>query len=288
MRYKILFFFSTVLLFSTGCDIINPDEGIPTYIKIDRFDLSISDPSVEGSAAHDITNAWIYYNNTLIGVYDLPCTAPILTEGDMGELSIIPGITLNGLVDLQPTYPFYKVDTLTLASKPGEVFEYTPTTSYLSRTEFRYKEDFEIGSSFEPLYDGVGGETAINRTTNPEYVFEGGAGGVLQLNETVTLSESRSKTGFPLPQGESFIEINYKCSVPFEVGLYNTLDDNVDAFQYLFGVKASDTWKKIYIELGSYTSANKGTDHKVIIKAQLPDGQSTGYVALDNIKVVSF
>lgn len=288
MRRKILLLFIPVLLSAAGCDIVNPDESTPTYVKIDSFNMVINNPTKEGSAAHNITSAWMYYNNELVGIYDLPCNVPVITNGDKGELAVIPGITLNGLVSLQPSYPFYRVDTTTLVSKPGGVTVFTPQTSYLSTSKFPYKEDFEVGNSFQPFIEGAVNETAIRRTTDKEYVFEAGGAGLIELNSTTSYSESISKTGFNITQGESFIEINYKGTAPFEVGLYNTLTNGTEAYQYLFGVKASDTWKKIYIELASYTSANKGKDHKVIIKAELPEGQSEAYVALDNIKVLSF
>lgn len=288
MRYKFLLIFTPLLYFVTGCELINPDESTPTYVKIDSFQVNINNPVKEGSAAHNITNAWIYYNNDLVGIYDLPCNIPVITEGDAAELAIIPGITLNGLVDLQPPYPFYRVDTTTLYSKPGSTVQLQPQTSYLSQTEFRYKEDFEVNSSFEPLITGAAGETAIRRTNDPQYVFEGGGSGLIQLSSSQPVSESICKEGFDLPQGESYVEINYKCSVPFVLWAYTTLKDGTDVQDYIFGVKPTDTWKKIYIELATFTGNYKGTDYKLIIKASLLEGATEGYVALDNIKVVSF
>lgn len=288
MRYKFLLIFTPLLYCLAGCDLINPDESTPTYVKIDSVQLKINEPNKEGSAAHNITNVWMYYNNTLIGVYDVPCNVPVITEGDKGELSIIPGITLNGLVSLQPPYPFFRVDTSTLVSNPGGTQQVTPVTSYLPQTKFPFKEDFEVNTSFEPFALAAASETAIGRTNDPQFVFEGGGSGLVRLSADIPVSESIAKNGVPITQGESYVEINYKCSVPFEVGLYNTLEDGIEAYQYIFGVKSTDTWKKIYIELASYTGANKGTDYRLLIKAILPEGQSDGYVAVDNIKIVSF
>ena len=120
-------------------------------------------------------------------------------------------------------------------------------------------------------------------------VFEGGGSGQIYLDENHLASECISNKVFDIPAGESFLELNYKCSVPFVVGLYNTLNNNVDVFEYLqTGVKPSDTWKKIYLELGSYTSKYPGKNYKLLIQAVLPEGQANGYVLLDNVKVVTF
>lgn len=288
MKYKFLLFI-TVLLSVLGCNVINPVESVPTYIKIDSFDFVINDPLKEGSASNGITSVWVYYNNNPVGNFDLPCNVPVITEGDKGSISVAPGISLNGFVDLQPQYPFYNFDTTTLITNPGKVQQFTPKGTYVSSAKFRYKEDFEVGSSFETFVEGGTIETGIRPTLDARYVYEGGGAGVILLSSNgVTWSESINKDPFDIGAGESYLEINYKCSVPFEVGLYNTLNEGVDQYNYFAGVKSSDTWKKIYIELATYTSANQGKDFKIIIKAVLPDGQSDGYVAIDNIKVVSF
>lgn len=288
MRLKILLFLIPVLISVAGCNVINPVESIPTYIKIDSFHFVINDPAKEGSAAHGISSVWIYYNNNPVGVFDLPCNVPVITQGDKGTISVVPGITLNGLVDLQPQYPFYEFDTTTFISNPGKIQQYTPKGSYIASAKFPYKEDFEVGNSFQAFNADLSNDTTIRRTTYKDYVFQGGGSGLIELSADFPTSESICNTGFPVPQGEAYIEINYKCSVPFEVGLYNTLNEGVDVYEYIMGVKATDTWKKIYIELGTFTGKNKGKDHKVMIKTGLPEGQSSGYVALDNIKVVTF
>lgn len=287
MKYKFLLFIPFLYAFS-GCNIINPPEHIPTYVKIDSFHFVIKDPRTQGSASNDITSVWVYYNNSPVGIFDMPCNVPVITQGDEGTISVTPGITLDGLSALQPQYPFYAFDTTVLVTNPGKVQTFIPTGKYIAAAVFPYKEDFEVGNSFVPFIEGAGTETAIRRTADKDYVFEGSGSGKIELNSTVTSSESISNTGVPITQGESYLEINYKCSVPFQVGMYNTLTTGVDAYQYFAGVKASDTWKKMYIELGNYTGNYKGKDYKVLIKADLPDGQSDGYVAIDNIKIVSF
>jgi len=271
-----------------GCNVINPAEPVPTYIKIDSFHFVQHDPVEEGPIAHNITCAWIYYNNNPIGAFDLPCNVPVITEGDKGLISVWPGIALNGLVDLQPIYAFYNFDSTTLVTDPGGVREFTPVAKYLNDAKFPYKEDFEIGNSFQAFDPDATGQPVIQRTKEAQYVLSGGGGGLIELTADHPYSENISNTGFSIPQGEAYIEISYKCSVPFEIGMYNTLNTGVDAYNYIFGVKATDTWKKIYIELGSFTGTYKGKDHKVLIKTSLTSGQSSGYVALDNIKVVTF
>ena len=44
----------------------------------------------------------------------------------------------------------------------------------------------------------------------------------------------------------------------------------------------------MYVELGTYTGKYPGKDYKVLIKTSLPDGMSSGYVLIDNIKIVTY
>lgn len=291
MRFKVLLILLPFMISAMwGCNLIDPEENTPTYINIDSFDFQIDNPDKEGSASQDIRSVWIYYNNSPVGVFDLPCRVPVITQGDEGLITVAPGIALNGLVDLQPQYPFFRFDSVVFETNPGKIFDYVPTTGYLSATQFRFNEDFETGLGFEEFKPGIVGETGLVQTKRSAGgdVFEGGASGLISLDANATRAEIISKKLFPMSLGESFIEISYKCSVPFQVGLYNTLNNGVETYNYIWGVKESDEWNKIYIELGTYTSENPGKDYRVMILTELTEGKSDGYVLLDNIKVVSF
>jgi hypothetical protein len=47
---------------------------IPTYLKIDNIVLD------EGNTTSIITDAWVYVNDQLQGVYELPAKFPVLEE----------------------------------------------------------------------------------------------------------------------------------------------------------------------------------------------------------------
>lgn len=288
MRFKTLLLITPLLiLFVSACN-TNKSEPIPTYVKIDSLILDVANPTVQGTANHNITSVWMYYNNQPVGIFDIPCYVPVITEGEKGTLSVIPGITLNGLVDLQPQYVFYTFDSLTLPTTPGGTINYTPVVRYTEAAKFPYKEDFEVGNSFLPFTPELTDDTSIRRTNDKLMVFEGGGAGHIELNSTFPYSESISNTGFPIAVGEAYLEVNYKCNVPFEVGLYGTLNSGIDVYEYVMGVKATDTWKKIYIDLATFRGKHPGKDYKLLVKSALPDGQASGYVLLDNIKVVTY
>jgi hypothetical protein len=89
-----------------------------------------------------------------------------------------------------------------------------------------------------------------------------------------------------IPYGrEAFIEINYKCNVPFQVGL-RTTKLGVDISQSVLTVNPKEEWNKLYISIGDDVSTLLTGTYKVILYAKLPANQTSGFVLVDNIKVL--
>ena len=55
--------------------------GIPTYLKIDNITLD------EGNTTSNITDALVYVNDQLQGVYELPANFPVLQEERISIIS---------------------------------------------------------------------------------------------------------------------------------------------------------------------------------------------------------
>lgn len=274
-----------------SCNIINPDESVPTYIHIDSIKLENTDPNKTGTISSNIVCAWVYYNNQTVGVFDIPGTFPVIAEGE-GELLVIPGVSFDGISDFNAQYPFYSSATMTFDAKPGGTIEYNPIVRYLSDANFRWTEDFEVGNNFEEFTSGLTNDTMIvrvNKNTQPDKVFEGAGSGYIYLDGSTNLCEVVSNRSFALPQTQIYLEVNYKNTIPFEVGMVAT--DNSDVVQtadYIVGANPSAEWNKIYIGLRDFTSSYNADKYKLLIKAELPEGTNSGYVLLDNIKIVSF
>ena len=64
--------------------------GIPTYLKIDNITLD------EGNTTSNITDAWVYVNGQLQGVYELPAKFPVLEQGNT-DIKVYAGIKNNGI-----------------------------------------------------------------------------------------------------------------------------------------------------------------------------------------------
>lgn len=272
-----------------GCNIINPSEPVPTYIRIDSFNVLQTDPSRTGSTSHSITSAWVYFNNQTVGVFDVPGTIPIIANS-VGQVQIRPGVTFAGIKNYETTYPFYSFDTFSISPAPSQIIKHMPEVRYIADAKFPYVESFDLGNTFTKVNNALTTDTSITRidkNTNPDKVFEGSGSGYIYLTSVHPTSENINNDGFPITRGEVFLEVNYKCDVSFEIGLQTTVSGNIH-YEYIAGAKASSEWKKLYISLTDFVSKNKGTAYRTMIKTKLPDGQTTGYVLLDNIKVVCY
>ena len=76
-----------------------PVNKIPGFIKIDDIILN-------NNTTDNITDAWVYINDQLQGVYELPAHFPVLEIGK-NKLRIRAGIKNNGIASSRAAYPFY-------------------------------------------------------------------------------------------------------------------------------------------------------------------------------------
>ena len=104
MKHIIVSFLFVSFLYQS-CEEIDINEGVPSYINIPSIEV-VTDLTNEGSNSHKITDAWVYFDNNLQGVYPLPASFPVLLSGKQ-NISIKAGIKNNGIAATRVKYPFY-------------------------------------------------------------------------------------------------------------------------------------------------------------------------------------
>ena len=100
------------ILMNTQCNESLTAE-IPSYIEIVNFDYYGNLDSYDGYNTYpneyqstNITDAWVTMDGQALGVFELPCTIPILSDG-LHTFTIYPGIKVNGIAGNRIKYPFY-------------------------------------------------------------------------------------------------------------------------------------------------------------------------------------
>jgi len=275
-----------ILIFSaflfSGCTIINPAETVPTYVRIDS--IPYAQDSGRARVHAEVNSAWVYFNGTAIGVFDLPVTVPVLAKGP-GHITIAPGITVLGLNSFLVKYPFYTDDTFTLVPQPGKVVTRKATTHYYPVTRFNVLSNFDFGATNFTL---AAGTVNIGLTIADSDRYQGSASGLIRLKAPAdTLSESSSSYLFSITINKDvYIEVDYNCDVPIYFGMQSNYSGN--SFRtYLAGLYPTNgKWKKLYMPLRDFVAQYTGDSYQLYVKASLPDGQATGKVLLDNIQLV--
>lgn len=277
----ILFLCCFPAMFSSwSCNLINPEETIPTYVRIDSFHFTPI-PNT-GTISQNITSAWVYFNNQTVGTFDLPAVIPIIAK-EPGTLTVMPGVDYSGLQSVQVIYPYFTFDTFSFNPQPGQELHFIPNTHYIADTQLNIlQEDFEFGNSFV-IYTG----DTLRAVTDPSKVFEGNRSGEVRL-DTLDYAEHILNVAFTVAGTEAFVEMNYNASanIRMEVGL-QTINQTGQLFiNYLFGLKPKEGWQKVYIGLQEFLAVYTNKQYRLVIKT-IADDPAGGTLLLDNIKIIS-
>ncbi len=251
------------------------DNDIPSYITIGNFTL-------DGNSTHNITDAWVYIDDNLQGVYEIPANFPVLAQGPH-KLRVKAGIKDNGIAGNRIPYPFYSsyiIDEQTF--NPETTISITPVVSYLENATLDDKaEDFDG--------NGLNLETdSATFSIDDEMPLDGNYG-VITLTDSILLTELTTKEFSDLPQAGApvYLELDYKCNTQFLVGVYINFPQSSILQKDLLWVRPKDEWNKIYINLTSTISEGVGADSfKIFIGMQRDFTMESNTIHLDNLRIV--
>ena len=224
----------TLLLFFlsfSSCEIINPDEKIPAYIHIDS--IMMEDYS---SNIHD---AWVNLDGNFIGVYELPCTFPVIVDS-IHTLTIRGGIRNNGMSADRLIYPFYTKYEMEQIFTPGETYEISPVVEMKPSLKVVWEETFEMASHSFEKYENS--DTTIVITD--EDFFDGLHSGLMALDQgqeqvmVLTIDDLALPTDGSTPV---YLEFDYKNNEIFYVGFYPLSGFYDDIIPFIYGYK-KDNW----------------------------------------------
>lgn len=289
LRFTVFFFLLSVVL--SGCEAIEDEEGIPSYIHISS--LSLSAGPEEGTSSHKITDAWVFFGNELIGAFELPVTFPVLKAGTH-EVTVYAGIKINGIAATRAPYPFFDPIITTLNLVRDSIVRLTDTVvTYHNRTVFAWMEDFDDPSV--TLDTTSISSVALQRVSDPEIIFNfpgepNTHSGYVFFDGDSGFFECITIESFNLPTDERavFLEMNFKNNTPVTVGIIAR--DGNQTFQHsVLILNPSEAWNKIYVNLtpsvnrfiGNYT-------FYVFIGFSRVGDEPAALVYLDNLKLVHF
>jgi hypothetical protein len=274
-------FFSLALV---SCDIINPAEDVPAYLRVENFTLQ-TDSFTQGTASNKIVDAWLYVDNDPLSAYELPVSIPVLAEGSH-EIKLRAGIIVNGIAATRVYYPFYQFHTETVNLVPGSITQINPVVSYYPATVFSVNENFNgAGTVFTSTPQSDTSLQIVSDTNS----FEAQSAKVV-LDSQHLLFECATVDSIPLPSDGSpvYMEINYKTNTEFTVGVFAITGFQIFP-QPLLVLRATEEWNKVYINLADATTLySTALGFKPYIRMERNSSVEDAELYFDNIKVVHF
>lgn len=266
-----------------SCNIINPADPVPSYLKIDGVTLNTTN-ATEGSNSNKIVDAWAYAGGQDLGVYNLPALFPVLASGPT-QIIISPGIEDNGIAASRTIYPFYFPDTQTIDLQPKIIYPLHPVFKYRPGTVFSFIEDFESGN----IFNRIDGDTTLTRIVSSPDIFEGAGCGKIFLDSLHTYTEVETANAYIISTNVTnpiYLELNYKCTQPFQVGIMAHKGTEFIRY-YNWTINPKAEWNKIYLNMTDDIRQLAADDYRILIKATYdvtvkPDAG----IFFDNIKLV--
>jgi hypothetical protein len=279
-----------ILVYLSACKKWDKPEQIPSYISIEKIDLSVT--ATQGTASHAIVDAWVYVDEQPVGVFDLPCTVPILAEG-YHQIAIYPGIKNDGLVESRTKYVLmteYLNNSIDL--KRGQIISMTgvnqPVVTYDGPTEIDiWEENFDdVAIDFNADPNSDVGVTFVNDST---IAFEGTGMGKIDMPSGYNFCRVITAQSFVLPLGGKavYVELNYNTNNTMAIGIQANQSGELTSLDNTVLNATNGLWKKVYINLTEITSQQVNADSfKFIITVNKDDSGIAVVNYIDNFKVV--
>jgi hypothetical protein len=279
-------FFSLIFLafFWAGCA---KQNDIPAYLTVQPFQFNAQ--VGQGSSAQKITDAWVYIDNVLNGVYELPATFPVVDLGSH-KITILPGVRNDGVRTEPISFPFFQQYELTKTLVAGVTEVIKPTTAYIPQTIFQLNENFE----------GNGNNINLNRDNNTSITFQNtpggfeGRSGKLTFDRTTPIIEKATSNRFSFDYTSSsalvYLEMNYKTEAYLNLGVlaYTQQGSSAELQTAIISLYPNSDWNKIYLDLTNSLRIAKAVEFQLFVQGNfqtdLPG--TTASIWLDNVKII--
>ena len=280
IKYILFLIVFLVLISCNKTKLKSPDA---CFIVINNPTL-LTNPTIQGANSQKITDIWYYVDDNFKGVFPIGSIMPVLGTGN-SKITLFAGIKNNGISATRLPYEFYKGDVINQYFESGKTYTFSPVFEYLTGAVFPTQgcEDYENpGVKYQSVGDS---STVVIADVNKVF---GGIGHSLfmSMSDLKPTSQIKTSSSMSLPVGGTpiYLELNYKCNQPFEVGVIAGTTEVRPAIT----VNSSQEWNKIYIQLSLAVSTQPTYNYyDIYIKATKQGDVPTPEIYIDNIKLVT-
>jgi len=286
MRY--LLFCAISLFILSSCVKNNPDSA---WLEVNQWTLETNPNSQypTGELTHNFTDAWVFINGKVIGVFEVPFKIPVLMTGNV-NIKIYPTVRNNGISATKKIFPFVEVYEINADLVANQTLTLNPTTRYFDAAQF-WVEDFEDAAI--KIENDPNSLSSLIAGNDPVILKWGNFYGQVNLNAIDSTWVGYTAGEMYLPTfADVYLEIDYYNTNSVTTGLLAISSSSIknnDNIQLNSQDPTEVKWKKIYIDLKELVSSSSSAAYfKQSFKAGLDSGDSDGLIIMDNIKVVYF
>lgn len=290
---------AVLFLLLQSCKYIQPEELPAAFISIDTIGLQVD--NVPFTQAAEINDAWVYIDDRLIGIFELPAKRIPIPRLGNARLKVLPGVVSDGVRNLRVWYPFYQSYEQDIELIKGHSTHVKFNTRYLTEGSSKIKlppllsEGFEGGLSLAMVAKANSAGRFIRKeyTSEEKYPGSGQFYGILEYsgNRDTTIAIISTRNVLVEKGGRTaYLEMNYKSNVTFKVGVLAQSATGADAFVYDLNLRPTDKWRKVYVFItDEYENAyaQNLANPKIMLEANVA-GNSNSYIAIDNVRLITF
>ncbi len=280
----------TILVVSHSCKKFEDGIEVPSYIHIDSITVSCDYYSF-GASTSNISDAWVYVDDQIIGCYELPATFPVLKKGPH-KVTVYGGIKVDGRSGARAPYSFYApMIYRDLNLVQDSIVTLNPVLGYYEigkGTNVGWMEDFEQGNT---LLKTSSSDTSLFRVGYPEAwqdeLYSSFSGKVVLPPDSLhfMLANSDELTDLPTNSNPVLLEMDYNCNAAFTVGVMYYKNYQITEWP-LVTVTPTDSinaipnkWNKIYINFGPTLVEYRDSEYfKVYVTSHVYKGTSSEYI----------
>ena len=273
--FSFISFIAGALFLSTGC---NDQATIPAFVRIDSIIVDSTCYDSVGSISNKVNFAWVYFDDNLQGVYQMPAKFPVIGEG-VKNIKVFAGVYEFGNGNTATRYIFYDMyqttDTLVVQD------------TLVLRPHVRYSVGLQVPSIQD--FDTHFASDLVKTSSQGNYIANYGGGvegqcGYMHLGSGETdpcVVESGVAINVPKNLTGYFLEMDYKCNSPFYFDITTSLGN-----MSIVGFNTKEDWNKAYIDLTYAMDVTQGTDVKLIFSMPRDTTMADQEVMFDNIKLI--
>jgi len=287
---KALPFLSFLLILSltqTSCEKFSGDQEIPAYLSIDSIYITTNFTS-QGTNSQNITDAWIYVDDVLIGAFQMPLWVPVLSSG-IHTVSVFPGIKKNGIAATRVPYQYYQpVITRTKLTPDSTTKLKVLKTVYQTAASFVWLESFE-GVAFT-LDTTKRSSAFIQRTPAGSpltFKDEGLHSGMVVLDSAHDFFEAQTHDEYPIPSAPVYLEMNFNINTILTLGIIVYGITSLYQVPIINLNPTNNSWKKIYVDLTTSLNSYSGYTYRVYLGTFKEAGVEQNLLLFDNFKILT-